>query len=1322
MKKSQTPIATIREALKDRPLEALIIYEKELANQTESSNDLRIAYQSTMEFAICGRSIGTAEWQSDAPRLSGSPRHDDRRVLVEVTVAQLLALGRERSPLLQGLVEMFDTLVLEGPQEQQLCGRLAVALGQRSREELAPLRDLVAEPLIKALEVVLRVGAATTRDSAVEGLGALLKHFENAKKKLPHLVPPGIEEGKQAVGNPVVNRLYFDRLKRRRQMVFAVAARDMEERTEFFNRLEEPVAETIAKIRNAKLDEVESQSALLDELHSRADVLRTLPAIIRQALPGEREDLQKRAVQFLCDAASLLAIGDDREHVHSAFAHYQESVFRTIDVMIKRGATHADFDDVLTEALYAIPPTLVGRSFVCNGQVRATFALIRAASRLISDDKTESATKDAMRPIFESLKNPSPWSNLGVAEGCFYVLPFLLENDAHNDLSRPALELLFERIDDPPSFANLAETHRQLITSACFRRMILLLMQRTDERSTTDPAALRAERDVGELLYAPTVEHVIHAFQTRRFTWRSDARAPSQQRTAGVLVAGTAFDSDLLDLSVSLFQGYNTLPSVQRLLLTRILAAELRAASQDSRETARYALLRRLYAGMPTVSLGDDERLKKVRNILASLPARAAHAADADLQDFLEYCGRRDGETREELPGHVLAMVSDEPRGRMADVIAREIDLNLRQLKKQKGEFDFGKLLYQVILRGPHERIFECLLTRMEDPEDFRVVELLYEHVKKVRADPEMNGEHMLKHVDDLAKAIRDDERSITLRKLRSILLLYHELFADEPKIWEAITRGEEGGGLGELFAEFDAIAKHTHVDGSKHARQSLADAFEAHAAELRAAASDYRQLAVGNFQPRGAALMRARAVVERIWESLPAHPGLQPPERVMLIALMQRLQDFFTRTIRWYCDAPSRLRNQTKESREPEIFFTVFASPRTPLSLGLEAAKSLARDDLTAALEEQNLAERTVVELRGIASSVGIAPAEYPGQRLRFERFFVDWMVDELDVDMLKRQFEDRWTEPFRTAHRAMRSLVWVSLLIIGPCVSAVVLDLLHLYLVEGIGFFLLEATVLVVAFLSFMPRMRERISAIGRRLRGEKSRETLRRDPPPTYRFQSILPSLPRLIAAPMAVVVEFEHSYSFPLHASTAVLLVLMALTYLTTRFLVDHEMVDTTEVIGGSKKRAPESARVRQVVAVALLHAFMIAVLFATIFGSHADHVAPVQVKVQSPQQLHGIVKVIDDAARHIDEIHVDGVHAQPFFACFLPRDVVFDTAWFLQRFGVRLPRGLAAQLRFTYYPTIILTWTAFGLFFGIFIEILKGERLRSETKPDRERAA
>jgi hypothetical protein len=1269
-------VEKIRAELERRPLKALARHERACVNDPDIAAAVETLFGPRLKLARFGRS------------LTG-------RQLVAASADEIVALCHdEETQRVASIGKAFEALVVEGTQQQQLCGRIAIALGD-SQHDVTPLLKSVARNLIDALQVVLRVGATTTRDTAVEGLGALLKFYSPAEaKKL--FGRPRKPEKTDDVAQQKINRIYFDRLERRRLMGLAVAGHPMK-RQKFFKRLREPIAATIDAIRRRERNNPDELHArLLDALYSRADLLRTFPALIRQATAKERPALFREAIAHLKDAATFTGITEDEDAVLVAFAQFQESVFRTIDVMIKRGAGHRHFDRAIAQALDATPRTLVGPASVCNAQVRATVALLRTASRLISEDHETSKTKGALTPIFGDLAAPSPWPNLGITEGCYAILPFLASNKDHDGLSKPALESLFKRIKSPPPFGDLAAMHHQLVASASFRRLILRLMRRTDELSENDADSLHVQRDVSRLLSEPTADQVLTAFQTP-VTWAVAMQTPVPRWTAAIVIAGTAFENDLLDMSARLFEGFDDRVSLERLLLTRILAAQLRATSQDSRKIARYAALRDFFANGAANRAADRKRIEKIDKIVTSLPARAAQAADPDLQDFLEHCGRRAaGGPRtnvEDLPGHVLAMVSDKPSSRIADAIAREIDLHRRHWKQLKS-FDFAKLLYQVALRGPNESIFGHLLPRVDDA-DRAVVSLFYRHVKSVRADAKLEPDQLLKHVDQLANEISDETPSDTLRKLKVILTCYRGLFANESAIWDALTAGDEGGDLAKLFGDFDEIVKMTHVREPDGRRESLLKAYAIAAAQLQKSLQQYRELPVGEFELRAEALRDAREVAAEIERRLETHPGLRPPERVMLISLLQRLQDFFQRTTRWYCNEPQRRKKARKEGRDPERFFFLFASPtKTPLAQVFAAAQSLSRDDLEEALAGQFNAASTALALAGISTAAGVAPAEFPEQRDRFEKLFAEWMESELDVDSLHRHFHDRWAWPFRRAYEGMTNLAAVSVAIVVPCVVAVLLHFAGLHKVEGVGFFLLEAGVLIAAFVSLIPRLRAGLRGLWRRLRGANATNTTRDGPSPYY-FESLVPRLARLIVVPLALTVEFDHSYSFPLHASTLTLVLLIALSFFATRFFVDREIIDASDTLDAT----PERVRLGKVVALALSHAFLISVLLATIFGSHADGVS---AHVHSENWL--------------DRMPDERYHHRPYFAGILPRDVRFEPGSLLP-----MPKFASDELCFKYYPTVILAWTALGLFIGVFLEgFLEGKRLRGgEAKSDPE---
>jgi hypothetical protein len=213
--------------------------------------------------------------------------------------------------------------------------------------------------------------------------------------------------------------------------------------------------------------------------------------------------------------------------------------------------------------------------------------------------------------------------------------------------------------------------------------------------------------------------------------------------------------------------------------------------------------------------------------------------------------------------------------------------------------------------------------------------------------------------------------------------------------------------------------------------------------------------------------------------------------------------------------------------------------------------------------------------------------------------------------------------------------------------------------------------------------------------------------------------LPRLARLTAVPMALIVEFDHSYDFPLRGSTWVLLLLMMTSFVTTRFFVTREMVDRNEQPGVVKITREEKAHVRQIVAVALAHAFGIAVLLSAIFSSsyelkdeaHRQKNATVPTYDRAPGPLVAWVETI---LNRVDAVSQE--HDLPRFIGLVPREVKLDIGTIFAKAKHPLTPKLAEHSTFKFYPTIILTWTALGLFFGVFLEgFMSGARLRGAAR-------
>jgi hypothetical protein len=265
-----------------------------------------------------------------------------------------------------------------------------------------------------------------------------------------------------------------------------------------------------------------------------------------------------------------------------------------------------------------------------------------------------------------------------------------------------------------------------------------------------------------------------------------------------------------------------------------------------------------------------------------------------------------------------------------------------------------------------------------------------------------------------------------------------------------------------------------------------------------------------------------------------------------------------------------------------------------------------------------------------------------------------------------------------------------------------------------EGIGFFVTASGMLIAAFLAFT-RLIHRFSFrpfLRWISRGRWGKKRVGPDAGPGYWFPCLLPRLARLTAVPMALIVEFDHSYEFPLHASSGSLLLLASLSFLTTRFFVMREMVDQEEPSGMTPE---ERKHVWQIVAVALAHSFAIAVILSSIFAS--SHDAPhqqqndlqpsVQVFTGKPTTFWTFVETILES---VDNRQPGSEY--PRFLGLVPPVVSVDFGKIAQDLGRPFPAKVAEHAIFRFYPTIILVWTALGLFFGVFLEgFMKGERLR-----------
>ena len=1272
-------------------------------------------------------------------------RREERKRIATLAVNEIVAIGHAGDvALLTRIGNDLRDLVLEGTLQQQLCCKLAIELtGKRPVPLPDPLTVHVLLPLITALKVVVRVGAPTTRDNAIEGLGALLRlvHQNVVDGYGANEVPKAPEEG-----DLLFDSQYVLRLERRRRLVLAVAGHDESlkyvrtilgqdslPQLEVLRAREQALMQVVDRLqKRAPKDDAATEELrrlgnhrerLIEErerlLYERADSLRVLPAIARQE--GDLE----WAIDSLRAAAAVLDIGDEREpRVLIAFARYHESLFRTIDVVLRRDAALCPrFDDVLAASVDAIPRTLVGDAPVCNARIRATIALIRTAVCLVLRSSGPAETKRAVRPLFDDLAAAARWANPGIAEGCYRALPQLALSTAHRDLAKTALQaLLFDLERKGEDFVSL---HRRLIAAFAFRAILLRLAENGDEERVR--ALLRRPQDL----------------------LRAVATAPRSTELSAGVIERVAFEKELFARTSTMLQEWDKLCDAEQVLLTRIVAVQLHKVARQWRDLAAFPILERVFISMPTLALADDDSRAIVFNLLSALPAGAAAAADADLHRFIERCGRMRGSERPDahsgdLPDYVLAMISSNVSGRVADAVAREVDLSLRQERNRKKDerVDFARTLYQVMLRGPHERIFQHLLPRLEDEDDIRVADFFCRHVQAVRLICETQKDED-KLLDDLVPHVHKTATEIahtpnpTLQRLRNALWQYESLAKNDSSLWLTIWRGDAGGGLGLLFRRLDTLAQFTHsrnlsAGSNEPARMThrklLEPIYRDRLVRVQKGVGQYLKLSIHEFDARRAALTAARDAVAEIETALAVEPALNPPERVLLTALLRRLRDIFHRTIAWYCDEPQRL----MEANEPEdknTFWLVFTSdPATWTEQTEEMERHLAELDWSEAVGTYPARLRRLMgefpladQIRRLRAARGMEPPPVKEQEDRFEESYVEWVSNDLDIDAIRDTVAKRsiW---LRMVYAVITNLFYASLLIVVPCGWAIFMDRLELHWLEGAGFFVVAVAVSCAAAIAFSVilrkiflRCRDAVDWI--RVHWLKKKEKIRKR---HFWFQATLPRMARLIAAPMVLIAELQHSYEFPLDSSSWVLLLLMILSFFTTRFFVSREVDPHTHTAGLSRANR---TRVRQIVAVALSHAYAIALLFSMFFVTthlRSQHETPSRQRPRpatrpAPESKSLPMQLLVDTLHQFDD--VGGTpHHHPRFLGVLPRDVEFNIGDIASHAGVELPQTVVAHSHFRFYPTIILTWTAMGLFFGVFLEgFLSGKRLRTSRE-------
>ena len=221
-----------------------------------------------------------------------------------------------------------------------------------------------------------------------------------------------------------------------------------------------------------------------------------------------------------------------------------------------------------------------------------------------------------------------------------------------------------------------------------------------------------------------------------------------------------------------------------------------------------------------------------------------------------------------------------------------------------------------------------------------------------------------------------------------------------------------------------------------------------------------YLELPVGKFEERIEALKRVGELAESMEKDLSKPSGLQPPERFLLLALMQYFRDFFERTKRRFCEEPRQLMDQ-----KDTIGFWLYFCDKRAIDLRISEL-----DEQATATKAKKFWERAEAIQRkaALAERARDEPPRFEHQAAKFEELFVEWRSSELDVGTLRALLKRRWTPWFRGLHGTVTSFIGISTVILLPGVWAAIAHLRGDHKHEGEGFFIEAFVMIVIAVVS--------------------------------------------------------------------------------------------------------------------------------------------------------------------------------------------------------------------------------------------------------------
>lgn len=1211
------------------------------------------------------------------------------------------------------LLREFCELALGGAGDVEFLTGLAMAFGKREQRTVAA--DTMLSALAVALRQALSVAPFALRHRIIASMAVLERRAANLFEQLdatPDEFTPSIEshrESRSSNASYARAQRHFDSLHRKRlryRLMRCAISGDAEEREALFRQIDEQQTNTDVA----------------------SSLVRALPLVWRFAEIAEKSTIAAQIVPFI-------ARGDREPLIERGRERMTEGCLVAATELLEHGFEPGLLAHFVLKMLRILPDEVHALHGQASGMAKLSVASFRAAAALAA--AAPEWAEEVVDAIGSAASPPlCAWGNPGRLTGALEAAAYLGTAALPDSHRHRAWSVLTEALHFIPDCSDALASLRTLTAwqafSSSIPRIASVLGTKVRANQICNPKwKAPSEKSLRFALatafVCPDATYLTHLTAQED---RGDSFAFDAQTTLvpdSLLIRVAEWERALFQQAVKYAATWDQLPGGEQpwvsLLIARLLSAspleaiatlDIHSASPSVSDvlavTASVALASADMLAIASVALaghpGPAMRQDEVIAVIHSLPHDADVGGEnglaAALAQELEMAastssvtttrsGNRDRitsasspgveqpdeerGTQEEstspapLPDHLVALLAPHSPFHVLSEVARGFDLHRQRELLRNPKFDLALPLLQLAVRGADPLVFEAIAARMSDMDEQRLALLIGHHVAEARehaSDPDAirwathhietlkrDLSELRVHPSDLLNGAADESESSDtqprwtpslLGTLEHFTRLTGPITNEDPTtaprvsgtVWKAIatpaskTPCGSPGGFGMLLRHFDLFRK--RLGEPLGLSETCAEAAEALAVHTQI----YLDLPVGEFTAREEALSHARNATIVIEDLLERESRLHAPERTLLVALLRHWRNLFEKTLD-NCVRRAKLLFDTGKSRE---FFATFVGPP---GAGTEL------------------------------------PAQPPGHTLRHERFFVEWMASELDIDTLRTSLQKRWPPWFRGVYSVATSLVSILALIAAPYLLVAWLARFPedsmAWQLRAVGFALYDVTLYVVLLIILVSGA---FRIFGLRNSGNLEER---------YLFAAFLPRLFRLIVVPMALLVDFDHSYHFPITATDPTLVILFLLTFFSTVFYVGREVVGEREPLAADASK--HRRRIFEIVALALLEAHLIAILFSSLFGSNYFG--------------HDLALLA--------ELH-------PFLG-FIPKIITFDTAAALHLDAIAHRLGYAIihpWLTFTFYPTIILVWTALGLFTGVFLEgFFKGERIRGSSK-------